>query len=149
MKGVIKISNGDWVVAYTKKKRGGVSIAPYSYVKIDCESKILGRQYNLCVEGKIVEFEFYGSKKNPYALITNVPIDIKLDKAIKNWCITDGTNTLNLTKEILSIISKNNSKFLTKTKAMKALKHVRDECMDEDLSGNITDQMLKTWLNKL
>ena len=146
MKGTITNSNGRWVVSYTKKQRGGTSIAPYSYVKIECESRVMARQYHLCEEGKVVLFEFFGTKSDPFALIVDEPIDLRISKAIKKWLSKGDSKPETITKEIISMLKKDNTLFVTQTKAMKALKHVRNEYEDEDKVGTLTDKMLKNCL---
>jgi len=146
MKGIIDKRDGRWVIVYTKRKRGGTSVAPYSYEKVECVVPVLGRQYDLCDIGKAVLFTFYGSKANPFGLIDDTPLYSKIEHAIISWS-NNGTKTAGtLTRELLCIIKKDKSMFVTKAKAMKALKHVRNECMDEDLCGDFTDKMLKNTL---
>lgn len=146
MKGIIDKRDGRWVIVYTKRKRDGMSLAPYSYVKVESIVPVLGRQYDLCEIGKAVLFTFYGSKANPFGLIDDSTLYSKIEHAIISWNI-DGTKTAGtLTREVLSILKKDKSMFVTKTNAIKALKHVRNECMDEDKCGDFTDKMLKNTL---
>lgn len=147
MKGIIEKNDEGWVIVYNKRKRE--TLAPYSYIKIKGVAVVDPKQHNLCVEGKQVNFLVRRIHGVNYGIIDELKLYSKIENAIIVWNENGIKTAGDLTKEILSIIKKNNSMFILKHQALTALKNVRDQYDDEDCVGSLTDKHLKNILNEM